>query len=69
MFKLEDVGLAIWVDGLVQGGMAVEYVDDESIVFDGCRAEYSVAHYQTPRNMRCLHTHLASGRGAQCCFL
>ena len=37
MFKLEDVGVGIWVDGMVQRGVAVEYVDDKSIVFDGCR--------------------------------
>ena len=69
MFKLEDVGLAIWVDALVHSGMAVDYVNDKSIVFDGCRDNYTVAHYQMPRNMQCLHENLANGSGAKCCNL
>lgn len=67
MFRLEDIGMGIWLEKLSQLSKNVLFVDDQDLVFDGCRNGFVIAHYQRPESMKCLWKHLEAGNGARCC--
>lgn len=67
MFRLEDIGMAIWIDGMVQKGFNITYIHDKEIMFDGCRTNYVVVHYQQPAKMLCLWHQLQGSNDTRCC--
>ncbi|KAH9740124.1 beta-1,3-galactosyltransferase galt1 [Citrus sinensis] len=67
MFKLEDVAMGIWIAQLKKLGMQVSYINEPRVYNEGCRDQFVVAHYQSPREMLCLWQKLKEERLAKCC--
>lgn len=67
MFKLEDVAMGIWIAEMKKKGMKVVYSKEERVYNEGCKDNYVVAHYQSPREMLCLWQKLQERNEAKCC--
>uniref|UniRef100_A0ACD5ZQR8 Uncharacterized protein n=1 Tax=Avena sativa TaxID=4498 RepID=A0ACD5ZQR8_AVESA len=67
MFKLEDVAMGIWINGMKKEGLDVKYVSDGRILVEGCEDGYVVAHYQDPRQMMCLWDKVEKTKRGSCC--
>lgn len=67
MFKLEDVAMGLWIADMRKKGLEVSFINEPKIYIEGCKDEYIVAHYQSPRQMLCLWQNLQQGKGAMCC--
>lgn len=67
MFKLEDVAMGLWIAEMRKEGLKVSFINEPKIHIEGCKDEYIVAHYQSPRQMLCLWHKLQQGKGAICC--
>ncbi|XP_068643155.1 hydroxyproline O-galactosyltransferase GALT6-like [Aristolochia californica] len=65
LFKMEDVGMGMWVEQF-NASKPVVYVHDLKFCQFGCIDDYFTAHYQSPRQMICMWDKLLAGR-AQCC--
>ncbi|XP_073276151.1 hydroxyproline O-galactosyltransferase GALT3 [Primulina huaijiensis] len=67
LFKLEDVGVGIWVEQFEKHGHKIEYVNDDRFHNAGCESDYILAHYQNPRKMLCLWEKLHKDQKPECC--
>ncbi|MED6180274.1 hypothetical protein PIB30_008773 [Stylosanthes scabra] len=68
MFKLEDVGMGMWIAEMKKEGVQVRYEKESRVYNAGCKDGYVVAHYQDPRQMLCLWHKLELLRqGPKCC--
>lgn len=67
MFKLEDVAMGIWIAEMKKKGTKVVYSKEERVYNEGCKDNYVVAHYQSPREMLCLWQKLQERNEAKCC--
>ncbi|XP_075516259.1 hydroxyproline O-galactosyltransferase GALT3 isoform X2 [Primulina tabacum] len=67
LFKLEDVGVGIWVEQFEKHGNKIEYVNDDRFHNAGCESDYILAHYQNPRKMLCLWEKLHKDQKPECC--
>ncbi|XP_074295870.1 beta-1,3-galactosyltransferase GALT1-like [Silene latifolia] len=67
MFKLEDVAMGIWIADMKKDGFDVRYENEQRVYNEGCRDNYVVAHYQSPRDMLCLWQKLEETKRAFCC--
>ncbi|KAK1304516.1 putative beta-1,3-galactosyltransferase 20 [Acorus calamus] len=65
LFKMEDVSMGMWVEQF-NSSTPVQYSHNWKFCQYGCMEGYFTAHYQSPRQMLCLHDKLARGR-AHCC--
>lgn len=68
LFKLEDVGVGIWIEQYEKkGGQKIEYVNEDRFNNAGCEADYILAHYQNPRMILCLWEKLLKNHKPDCC--
>ncbi|KAK4773140.1 hypothetical protein SAY87_028159 [Trapa incisa] len=67
LFKLEDVAMGIWIENFKARGQAVHYITDERFYNAGCESNYTLAHYQGPRNVLCLWEQLQKEHRPNCC--
>ncbi|GAV71651.1 Gal-bind_lectin domain-containing protein/Galactosyl_T domain-containing protein [Cephalotus follicularis] len=67
LFKLEDVAMGIWIEQFKNSGKNVQYINDDRFYNAGCESNYTLAHYQGPRNLLCLWEKLQKQHQPICC--
>lgn len=69
MFKLEDVGMGVWIEQMKKQGMNIHYIPEshKKIISLGCEKDYMVAHYQNTKQLLCLWNKLQQNKVAECC--
>jgi beta-1,3-galactosyltransferase len=58
--------MGLWVRRFQQGGRSVRFVHMRNFYQAQCEDGYIVAHYQSPRQILCMHKKLLQG-DAHCC--
>ncbi|KAF7838399.1 hydroxyproline O-galactosyltransferase GALT6 [Senna tora] len=66
LFKMEDVSMGMWV-AQFNSSKPVVYVHSLKFCQFGCIEDYYTAHYQSPRQMKCLWDKLQTQTRPQCC--
>ncbi|KAF8051504.1 hypothetical protein N665_1715s0014 [Sinapis alba] len=67
LFKLEDVAMGIWIQQYNQTVKRVKYINDKRFHNSGCKSNYILVHYQTPRLVLCLWEKLQKEGQSVCC--
>ncbi|CAH2054821.1 unnamed protein product [Thlaspi arvense] len=67
LFKLEDVAMGIWIEQYNQSVKRVKYINDKRFHNNGCKSNYILVHYQTPRLVLCLWEKLQKESQSVCC--
>lgn len=67
LFKLEDVAMGIWIQQYNQTVKRVKYMNDKRFHNSGCKPNYILVHYQTPRLLLCLWEKLQKESQSVCC--
>ncbi|KAF2542555.1 hypothetical protein F2Q68_00033134 [Brassica cretica] len=67
LFKLEDVAIGIWIQQYNQTVKRVKYMNDKRFHNSGCKPNYILVHYQTPRLLLCLWEKLQKESQSVCC--
>ncbi|KAJ0244405.1 Hydroxyproline O-galactosyltransferase GALT3 [Hirschfeldia incana] len=67
LFKLEDVAMGIWIQQFNQTVKSVDYMNDKRFHNSGCKPNYILVHYQTPRLVLCLWEKLQKESQSVCC--
>ncbi|KAL3675827.1 hypothetical protein R1sor_025775 [Riccia sorocarpa] len=68
LFKLEDVAMGIWIDSYSRKQRrGIEYLNNPFFISAGCEENYTIAHYQMPRQMLCLWQELKTKGIPVCC--
>ncbi|ESQ49399.1 hypothetical protein EUTSA_v10020308mg [Eutrema salsugineum] len=67
LFKLEDVAMGIWIQQYNQSVKSVKYINDKRFHNSGCKSNYILVHYQTPRLVLCLWEKLQKESQSICC--
>ncbi|XP_013647962.1 hydroxyproline O-galactosyltransferase GALT3-like isoform X2 [Brassica napus] len=65
--KLEDVAMGIWIQQYNQTVKRVKYMNDKRFHNSGCKPNYILVHYQTPRLLLCLWEKLQKESQSVCC--
>ncbi|KAG7576282.1 Concanavalin A-like lectin/glucanase domain superfamily [Arabidopsis thaliana x Arabidopsis arenosa] len=67
LFKLEDVAMGIWIQQFNETIKRVKYINDKRFHNSGCKSNYILVHYQTPRLILCLWEKLQKENQSICC--
>ncbi|KAL1211847.1 Hydroxyproline O-galactosyltransferase GALT3 [Cardamine amara subsp. amara] len=61
------VAMGIWIQQYNQTIKRVEYINDKRFHNSGCKSNYILVHYQTPRLILCLWEKLQNENQSICC--
>ncbi|VVA96702.1 unnamed protein product [Arabis nemorensis] len=67
LFKLEDVAMGMWIQQYNHIVERVTYINDKRFHNSGCKSNYILVHYQTPRLILCLWEKLQKESQIVCC--